>query len=145
MNLDETGIRMHQVAGKGMLVNAAIVEKRKAASLTPDVSGAMLRGSFSHVTLICDDGEAQKLFATYIDREQTHGDGTTATNTICDHAWKRLAAQTTHSLDDESPRDTSALRAQEEFGALHEHASDLLHSRCLPGTWCEALSEIGPK
>jgi hypothetical protein len=61
VNLDETGIRMHQVAGKGMLVNAAIAEKRKAASLTPDVSRAMLRGSFTHVTLICDDGEDQKL------------------------------------------------------------------------------------
>ncbi len=34
VNLDETGIRMHQVAGKGMLVHAAILEKRKAASLT---------------------------------------------------------------------------------------------------------------
>jgi hypothetical protein len=44
-----------------MLVNAAIAEKRKAASLTPDVSRAMLRGSFTHVTLICDDGEDQKL------------------------------------------------------------------------------------
>jgi hypothetical protein len=52
---------MHQVAGKGMLVNAAILEKRKAASLTQDVSRAMLRGSFTHVTMICDDGEAQKL------------------------------------------------------------------------------------
>jgi hypothetical protein len=61
VNLDETGIRMHQVAGKGMLVNAAILEKRKAASLTQDVSKAMLRGSFTHVTVICDDGEAQKL------------------------------------------------------------------------------------
>jgi hypothetical protein len=61
VNLDETGIRMHQVAGKGMLVNAAILEKRKAASLTQDVPRAMLRGSFTHVTMICDDGEAQKL------------------------------------------------------------------------------------
>jgi hypothetical protein len=52
---------MHQVAGKGMLVNAAILEKRKAASLTQDVSKAMLRGSFTHVTMICDDGEAQRL------------------------------------------------------------------------------------
>ncbi len=61
VNLDETGIRMHQVAGKGMLVHAAILEKRKAASLTQDVPRAMLRGSFTHVTMICDDGEAQKL------------------------------------------------------------------------------------
>jgi hypothetical protein len=52
VNLDETGIRMHQVAVKGMLVNTAILEKRKAASLTQDVSGAMLRGSFTHVTII---------------------------------------------------------------------------------------------
>jgi hypothetical protein len=28
-NLDETGIRMHQVARKDMLVNAAILEKQK--------------------------------------------------------------------------------------------------------------------
>ena len=61
VNLDETGIRMHQVAGKGMLVHAAILEKRKAASLTQDVPRAMLRGSFTHVTMICDDSEAQKL------------------------------------------------------------------------------------
>ena len=53
---------MHQVAGKGVLVNAAILEKRKAASLTQDVSKAMLRGSFTHVTMICDDGEAQRLW-----------------------------------------------------------------------------------
>ena len=52
VNLDETGIRMHQVAVKGMLVNTAILEKRKAASLTQDVSGAMLRGSFKHVTIV---------------------------------------------------------------------------------------------
>jgi hypothetical protein len=52
VNLDETGIRMHQVAVKGMLVNTAILEKRKAASLTQDVSGAMLRSSFTHVTII---------------------------------------------------------------------------------------------
>ncbi len=52
VNLDKTGIRMHQVAVKGMLVNTAILEKRKAASLTQDVSGAMLRGSCTHVTLI---------------------------------------------------------------------------------------------
>ena len=52
---------MHQVAGKGMLVLAAVVEKRKAASLTQDVSRAMLRGSFTHVTMICDNAEAQKL------------------------------------------------------------------------------------
>ena len=61
VNLDETGIRMHQIAGKGMLVHAAILEKRKAASLTQDVPRAMLRGSFTHVTMICDDSEAQKL------------------------------------------------------------------------------------
>jgi len=52
VNLDETGIRMHQVAVKGMLVNTAILEKRKAASLTQDVFGAMLRGSFTHVRII---------------------------------------------------------------------------------------------
>jgi hypothetical protein len=52
VNLDKTGIRMHQVAVKGMLVNTAILEKRKAASLTQDVSGAMLRGSCTHVTII---------------------------------------------------------------------------------------------
>ncbi len=52
VNSDETGIRMHQGAVKGMLVNTAILEKRKAASLTQDVSGAMLRGSFTHVTII---------------------------------------------------------------------------------------------
>ena len=61
VNMDETGIRMHQVAGKGMLVSAAVLEKRKAASLTQDVSRAMLRGSSTHVTMICDDVEAQKL------------------------------------------------------------------------------------
>jgi hypothetical protein len=61
VNLDETGIRLHQMAGKGLLVTAAVQEKRKAASLTQNVSRAMLRGSFTHVTMICDDMEAQKL------------------------------------------------------------------------------------
>jgi hypothetical protein len=61
INLDETAVRLHQVAGKGMLVSAAVQEKRKAGSLTQNVSRAMLRGSFTHVTMICDDAEAQKL------------------------------------------------------------------------------------
>ena len=61
VNLDETGIRLHQIAGKGMLVTAAVQEKRKAASLTQNVPRAMLRGSFTHVTMICDDEEAQNM------------------------------------------------------------------------------------
>ncbi len=60
-NLDETGIRVHQVAVQGLLVGAAVQEKRTSASLTTNVYWAMLRGSFTNVTMICDDGEAQKL------------------------------------------------------------------------------------
>jgi hypothetical protein len=61
VNLDETGIRMHQVTGKGMLVQAAVVEKRTAASSTQDVSRGMLGGSLKNVTVICDNAEAHKL------------------------------------------------------------------------------------
>jgi hypothetical protein len=47
-----SGIRMHQVAVHGVLVGATLQEKRKADSFTKHVSWAMLRGSFTHATLI---------------------------------------------------------------------------------------------
>jgi hypothetical protein len=50
---------MHQVSGQGLLVIAA--QKRKAESLTQDASTQMLRGNFTYVALICDNGEAQQL------------------------------------------------------------------------------------
>jgi hypothetical protein len=61
VNLDETGIRMHQVSGQGLLVTAARQQKRKAESLAQYASTKMLRGNFTHVALICDNDEAQKL------------------------------------------------------------------------------------
>ena len=61
MNRDESVLRMHQVAGKSMLVLAAVVEKRKAASSTQDVFRAMSCPSLTHVTMICDNAQAQTL------------------------------------------------------------------------------------
>jgi hypothetical protein len=52
---------MHQIAVQGLLIGAAVQEKRKSASLTTNVYWAMLRGSFTNDTMICVDGEAHTL------------------------------------------------------------------------------------
>jgi hypothetical protein len=46
VNLDETGSRMHQVAVKGMLVNTAILEKRKSSFVNTGCFSGNAAGQF---------------------------------------------------------------------------------------------------
>ncbi len=66
ISLDETSIRLHQDAGDGFLVEAARRKKRTSKGLTQSVPKSAQRGSFTHVAMVCDDCEVQKLLPQFL-------------------------------------------------------------------------------
>jgi len=59
VNMDETSIRLYQKPGHGYMVKVARKQKRSAKSLTINVPKGQLRGTFTHVAMICDDDGLQ--------------------------------------------------------------------------------------
>ena len=66
VNLDETNIKLYQKAGPGVLMEVARKKKQTAVSLTHHAKKGDLRGSFTHVGMICDDPELQPLLPQHI-------------------------------------------------------------------------------
>ena len=66
VNLDETNIKLYQRAGPGILMDVARKRKNAAASLTYHAKKGELRGSFTHVGMICDDPDLQPLLPQHI-------------------------------------------------------------------------------
>ena len=66
VNLDETNIKLYQRAGPGILMDVARKRKNTAASLTYHAKKGELRGSFTHVGMICDDPDLQPLLPQHI-------------------------------------------------------------------------------
>lgn len=59
VNFDETSIRLYQKTGPGYIVECARKQKRSGKSLSQNVTKGVLRSSFTHVAMICDDDELQ--------------------------------------------------------------------------------------
>ena len=55
INFDETNVKLYVDGGDGFLVNAARKRKRTARSLTNNIPKGQLRGSITHVSMVCDD------------------------------------------------------------------------------------------
>jgi hypothetical protein len=66
INYDETCIRLHQHPGRGFLVDVARAAKKTARSLTHEETKSQLRGSITHVAMICDDADVQKLLPQFV-------------------------------------------------------------------------------
>lgn len=66
INFDETNIKLHPEGRPGLLVSKARQAKRTAAGLARDVPRSKLRGSISHLAMLCDDADAQKMLPQYI-------------------------------------------------------------------------------
>lgn len=66
VNLDETSIRLHSETGLGFLAAGTRQRKRSKGGFTRDVPKKMLRGSFCHMAVICDDPNIQKVLPQYI-------------------------------------------------------------------------------
>lgn len=59
INFDETNIKLYQDGGEGFLVEAARKRKRTPRSLTNNIPKGQLRGSVTHVCMVCDDPTIQ--------------------------------------------------------------------------------------
>jgi hypothetical protein len=61
LNLDETSVKMYQDTGRGYLSQKARKMKKQGPTLHRKVPRTALRTTFTHVGVVCDDPEVQKL------------------------------------------------------------------------------------
>jgi hypothetical protein len=66
INIDETSIRLHPDTGKGCLTASTRGLKRQLVTPIRHVPKGSLRGSFSHVGIICDDPELQRKLPQFV-------------------------------------------------------------------------------
>ncbi len=64
--MDETSVRFHQDVGHGLIVEPARIMKRQPRSLVRNISKAQARGACTHVTLLSDSVDMQKLLPQFI-------------------------------------------------------------------------------
>ena len=72
INLDETSVKFCQDAGLGLVVERARQMKRKPRSLTRSVGHDTLRGTCTHVAMVCDLAEIQKQLPQFILVKERH-------------------------------------------------------------------------